>query len=285
MFYIGCPLWGYKAWVGTFFPPHTPANAFLRLYSRRLNVVEGNTTFYAIPSAEMVARWRQETPDSFRFCPKIARSISHDSLLSASKDATFAFVERLLGLGPRLGPIFLQLPPTFAPDRLEDLHSFLSFWPQDVRLAVEVRHPDFFLAAQAEMLNRLLSSFHVARVIMDTRPIRVGDAAEQQLLQTRERKPHLPVQIVSTTDFVFVRYIGHPRLEANIPFLEEWAQQLAHWLSEGKTLYVFCHCPFEEHSPSLCQELYRRVQALTPLPPLAVSDPPEELSIEQQRLF
>src|SRR5450631_4053806 len=61
MFYIGCPMWGYKDWVGTLFPPHTPASDFLRLYSNKLSTVEGNTTFYALPSQETIARWRQET--------------------------------------------------------------------------------------------------------------------------------------------------------------------------------------------------------------------------------
>lgn len=285
VFYIGCPLWGYKEWVGTFFPPRTPANAFLRLYSQQLNTVEGNTIFYAIPSAEMIVRWRQETPDSFRFCPKIPRTISHDSLLSQSKEATYALLERLRGLGSRLGPLFLQLPPSFAPDQFEQLHAFLSFWPSDLRLAVEVRHREFFGEAQAEALNRLLGDFQVARVIMDTRPIRVGSAEEQQMLQARERKPDLPVPLVSTTDFIFLRYIGHPRMEENRPFLDLWAKQLAQWWNEGKTLYVFCHCPFEVHSPAICQELYQRVSALVPLPPLGESGQATKNTIEQQRLF
>ena len=74
MFYIGCPMWGYKEWVGEFFPPRTPQSEFLRLYSRRLTTVEGNTTFYATPNAETVARWRVETPSTFRFCFKIPRA-------------------------------------------------------------------------------------------------------------------------------------------------------------------------------------------------------------------
>src|SRR5690348_11456037 len=43
MFYIGCPMWGYKEWVGSLFPLHTPQREFLRLYSQRLSAVEGNT--------------------------------------------------------------------------------------------------------------------------------------------------------------------------------------------------------------------------------------------------
>jgi hypothetical protein len=64
------------------------------------------------------------------------------------------------------------------------------------------------------------------RVMMNTRPIRVGTTQEQQVLQARERKPNLPLQIALTTDFAFVRYIGHPRMEINEHFLAEWAQTL-----------------------------------------------------------
>src|SRR5579864_182982 len=111
MFYIGCPMWGYKEWVGNFFPARTPASDFLRLYSKKLSVVEGNTIFYALPSSETIARWRQETPATFRICPKVSRSISHEARLESKRDETLFFVERVRELGTRLGPIFLQLPP------------------------------------------------------------------------------------------------------------------------------------------------------------------------------
>src|SRR5581483_2351270 len=135
--YIGCPVWSHKEWVGTFFPEHTPPGDFLRLYSHKLSTVEGNTTFYAVPSIETIARWRAETPQGFRFCPKIPRQISHTPALQATRDATLAFIRRMRGLGERLGPIFLQLPPAFGPSHLTQLESWLGFWPPEVRLAVE----------------------------------------------------------------------------------------------------------------------------------------------------
>ncbi len=268
MFYIGCPVWGCKEWVGNFFPPRTPTSEFLKLYSRRLTTVEGNTTFYATPSVETVARWRQEMADTFRFCPKVSRSISHAARLDETKGETLAFTERLRGLGTALGPMFLQLPPSFAPAHLPQLQRFLDFWPSDLRLAVEVRHPGFYTAQHTALLNTLLGQYNAGRVIMDTRPLRMGASEEQEVHTARERKPDLPVQMAITTDFAFVRYIGHPEMEINEPLLDAWAQQLARWFKQGATLYVFCHCPFEVHSPALCAELYRRVQALVPLPPL-----------------
>lgn len=288
-FYIGCPIWSHKAWVGSFFPPRTPSSDFLRLYSRKLSTVEGNTTFYAVPGAETIARWRAETPPEFRFCPKIPHDISRAPALEATREPTLAFVARMRGLGERLGPLFLQLPPNFGPNRLKQLATWLSVWPDDTRLAVEVRHPAFFEKEQSLALNTLLHQHQAARVIMDTRPIRIGPAEEQAMLQARERKPDLPVYPAITTDFVFLRYIGHMRSEINAPFLDAWATKLAQWLARGLTLYVFCHCPTEDYSPDICCELYQRVQRLSALPDLPwVKDANmenREHEIEQGKLF
>ncbi len=284
MFYIGSPLWSNKEWVGNFFPPHTQQSDFLRLYSRRLSTVEGNTTFYAIPSVETIARWRQETPPEFRFCPKISRDISHAPQLDCSTKETQFFTQRMRGLGERLGPMFLQLPPSFAPAHLTQLQAFLDFWPQDLRLAVEVRHAAFFTEPDTSTLNTLLHQYNVARVIMDSRPIRIGSTKEQQILQARERKPSLPVELTTTADFAFVRYIGHPRMEVNRPLLKTWAQQMGQWLKQGMTLYVFCHCPYEVHSPEICQALHQEVSSFVPLPALpGQADQPDQP--EQARLF
>ena len=284
MFYTGCPAWGYKGWVGSLFPERTQASEFLSLYSRKLTTVEGNTTFYATPSQETIARWVQDTPETFHFCPKVSRSISHASDLNEHKDETLQFIERMKGLGSRLGPIFLQLPPAFGPDQLVQLEHYLAFWPSDIRLAVEVRHPQFYEEAHAKTLDNLLTHYHMARVMMDTRPLRTGSAKEQKMLQARERKPDLPLHVVATTDFVFVRYIGHPRLEINLPFIESWAQQMSQWIEQRLTIYAFCHCPFEEFDPTLCNELYRRVSTFTTLPPLPL-EVSDALTIEQGRLF
>lgn len=285
MLYIGCPMWGYKDWVGRFFPPKTPASEFLRLYSRKLTAVEGNTTFYAVPNEETVMRWRDETPPTFRFCFKLPRAISHETFLEGGKAQVEAFLTRLAFLQERLGTFFLQLPPSFSPAHLDQLESFLANWPPSYRLAIEVRHPDFFEEPHAARLNELLKQHHMTRVLMDTRPIRTGPAKEQQLLKARERKPDLPVHITVTSDVAFVRYIGHPRAEVNQPFLENWGRLFAHWLDEGVTIYAFCHCPFEVNSPFICQQLYERVSAYTSLPPLPWSASHKSDEPEQGRLF
>jgi uncharacterized protein YecE (DUF72 family) len=285
VFYTGCPMWANKEWVGNFFSSHTPSSDFLRLYSRKLNAVEGNTVFYALPSSETIARWCQETPPTFRFCPKVPRSISHGAQLANSRNETLLFIDRMRELRTRLGPIFLQLPPSFGLDHLPQLEAFLNSWPTDLHLAVEVRHSDFYTEQHALQLNIMLSQHKAARVMMDTRPIRTGSTQEQQILQARERKPNLPLQIAVTTDFTLLRYIGHPRMEVNDPLLDAWAQQIGQWLKQGTTVYVFCHCPFEIHSPAICFALYERIRALASLPLLPWQPERLDSGPEQGRLF
>jgi uncharacterized protein YecE (DUF72 family) len=274
-FFIGSAVWAHQGWVGNFFPKGTKQADYLREYARRLMAVEGNTTFYATPSKETVLRWVEETPDYFRFCPKLPRSVSHAGQLMPHLSEALRFVELMRNLGTRLGPLFLQLPPRYSPKLMNDLQKFLAAWPREVKLAIEVRHLAWFTAPQHETLNALLHSHDMGRVIIDTRPIRTLSSAKidpgtmQVRVETaQERKPDVPLLPVRTASFAFVRYIGHPDVAANAPLLDEWAAQLATWLKEGATVYAFCHCPDQTYAPPLCRELQQRVAARAEIDPL-----------------
>ncbi len=289
--YVGCPIWAYKGWVGSFYPESTRPSDYLREYSRRLNAVEGNTTFYAVPSEETLARWSADTQLDFRFCLKLPRTISHSSRLSEHLEEALTFHEIVTRLGSRLGPLFLQLPPRFAPDHLPDLTIFLERWPAETRLAVEVRHPGWFDPPHKANLDSLLTEHNVARVIIDTRPIRSlkGDrilqgSVYQRLLESRQHKPDLPVVFKRTAPFAFIRYIGHPAMNRNEEFFEEWSETLSGWLREGTEVYMFCHCPDERLDPWLCRFVYERVSIRSALPPLPWSDLDGQTT-RQPRLF
>lgn len=283
MFYLGCPLWAYKGWVGDLFPPGSKSADFLRLYSRRLTTVEGNTTFYAVPKAEVVARWAAETPESFRFCFKLPREVSHSGPLARQLEATAAFVAHLAPLGPRLGPMFLQLPPGYGPAQLGDLGRWLAAWPAGRPVAVEVRHPDWYAPPGEAALMELLARHGAGRVVMDVRPIRQGGAGGALLDDARERKPDVPLRPLRSADLALVRYIGHPDPAVNEPYLDEWAARLAAWLAEGTRVYLFMHCPDEGLSPALCRAIQARLEALGAAPPLpggpADEPPPAQLSL------
>jgi uncharacterized protein YecE (DUF72 family) len=269
-FYIGCAVWAYKDWVGDLFPAGSKQGELLALYSRRLTTVEGNTTFYATPKPEVVQRWAAETPDSFRFCFKLPREVSHEGPLAAQVDVTRAFVERMAPLGERLGPFFLQLPPGYRADKIADLEQWLAAWPKEQRIAVEVRHDDWYAEPHESALMALLERYNAGRVVMDVRPLDAGPlpGADVDLQAARDRKPDVPMHPLRSGGIALVRYIGHPTLELNGPLLDEWAERVAGWLAEGTEVYFFCHCPDERRSPALCRDFQRRLELIADIPPL-----------------
>jgi uncharacterized protein YecE (DUF72 family) len=284
-FHIGCAVWAYKDWLGELFPAGSKSADFLSLYSRRLTTVEGNTTFYATPKAEVVKRWFTETPEGFRFCLKLPREVSHEGPLAAQIETTRAFVERMAGLGERLGPFFLQLPPGYRADKIDDLERWLAAWPKEYRIAVEVRHEDWYAEPHESALVELLSRYSAGRVVMDVRPLDAGPlpGADFDLQAARDRKPAVPMHPLVSGGVALIRYIGHPTPELNGPLLDEWAERVAAWLTDGIEVYFFCHCPDERRSPGLCRDFQARLARLADLPAL-----PWDLldsGMEQQALF
>jgi uncharacterized protein YecE (DUF72 family) len=288
MLYVGCAVWAYDGWADTFFPPGLPKDERLQAYSRRLTAVEGNTTFYAVPTLPVVQRWAGDTPDSFRFCPKFPRTISHTAQLKAVGPQTAHFIGVMRILGPRLGPLMLQLPPTFGPSRLRTLQDYLDSLPKDLEYAVEIRHPDWFTDENGAKLNEALRAAGVSRVVFDVRPARGSDSPDAAT--AKERKPDVPLIPEALQQSVVVRYIGSPVMDENEPYLVEWVPRVAAWLQEGRRVYFFAHCPVEDLSPFIARELYRRVSVLPALnlPPLPwdeLEKPPSYTDLTQLSLF
>ncbi|MEA5469782.1 DUF72 domain-containing protein [Spirulina sp. 06S082] len=281
-FYLGCAVWSYKGWVGDFYPDKTPQGDFLRLYSDRFTSVEGNTTFYAVPDRNTVARWKAQTPSGFHFCPKMPKIITHNDLLIPNQAEAIAFLERMGKLGDRLGVTFIQLPPNYSPEAFDDLKSFLSQLPyKEYKLALEVRHLDWFQAPHGDRLNQLLQNLNIGRVLLDTRP--VYHSSNDPQLHSRTRKPDLPLQPIVTSDLSLIRFISHPQSQFNQIFLQEWTQQIDLWLQDGKTIYFFVHCPQEEHSPQTARDFQALLEAkgtiVPDLPWNHLKMPPKQLSL------
>ena len=229
----------------------------------------------------MVRRWTAETPETFRFCFKLPREVSHEGPLAAQIETTRAFVERMAPLAERLGPFFLQLPPGYRPREIDGLARWLDAWPGELPLAVEVRHLEWFAAPNEAALMALLERHGAGRVLMDVRPLDLGPlpGAEEDLRRARDNKPDVPLHPIRTSGPVLVRYIGHPDLERNAPLLDEWAGRVAGWLADGAEVYFFMHCPTERVSPSLCRDFQHRLEKMAGVPPLpwdAQEQPPTQ---------
>ncbi len=282
-FYVGAPVWGAKFWVGNFFPPKSKQHDFLSLYSRRLNTVEGNTTFYALPSPETVARWVAETPPDFRFCLKFPKPISHEKRLVQAETETKAFLTCMELLGEKAGPSFLQLPPTFSARELPALANYLAALPTTFRYAVEVRHNDFFKAPGEAALDELLQRHNIARCSFDTRGLRRAEAKTNPILQKAQaQKPHVPERFTRTASFALVRFVGHPEIAQNADLLDEWVEHVAQWLATGDDVFFFCHLPDDQGVPQLCRDFHARVNARFKVPPMPEWD---EQGVLQDRLL
>lgn len=279
-YHLGCPVWSNRDWVGGLFAATAKPSDFLRQYSAVFNTVEGNNCFYGLPKPESVARWRDESAPGFRFCFKFPRAISHEARLRHADAETAEFLTRLtpLAQADRLGPSFLQLPPSFGPDDLPALRAYLTALPADFQYAVEVRHRTFFVKGEAErQLNRLLFELGIDRVMLDSRALFSADPADPDTRTAQGKKPRLPVHAISLGPRPFIRYIGHPDLDANRPFLEPWLDKLALWLSEGREPYVFTHTPNNRCAPQLGRLFHELLQARCPdvgvLPPWTTESP------------
>jgi uncharacterized protein YecE (DUF72 family) len=286
MLYVGCAVWAYDGWANSFFPPGLPKDERLKAYARRLTAVEGNSTFYAVPSLNAVRNWAEQTPESFRFSPKFPRAITHTAQLKNVSAQTASFIGVMHVLGPRLGPLMLQLPPTFGPTRLPVLREYLDNLPKDIQVAVEVRHPDWFTPENDAKLDEALMAQGVSRIVFDVRPAHGSDSPDA--IKAKERKPNVPLVVKALQKSVVVRYISSPVAEENDAYLSEWVPRVVDWLGEGRDVYFYAHCPLEELSPAIAYDLYRRVSAVTTLPPLPWEDaekPPSQQSMTQLSLF
>lgn len=240
-----------KEWVGRLFPAGTKSTDFLARYAEVFNTVEGNTTFYALPSPDTVARWRSQVPSDFRFCFKFPRTVTHDRLLVDATAELDESLTRISPLGPLIGTLFLQLPPRFTDaDRLA---RFLAALPRDFHYAVEKR-------SDVELAD-LLAARGVDTVVMDTRGIHASRSL--QFAEVRARKPNLPIDLRTTAAHPFVRFVPHETWSENVPNATAWADQLAAWIAAGKRPYFFMHSPDDVEAPANAYAFHALLRART----------------------
>jgi uncharacterized protein YecE (DUF72 family) len=260
--HIGAPVWSCRDWSGVVWPRATKPAAFLAHYARVFNAVEGNTTFYAVPRHETVARWRDETPEGFEFCCKLPRTITHDKALVGAERELDAFVGVLELLGDRLGPTMIQLPPSFGPRGLATLARTLERLPPSMPFAVEPRHLGLFDGGAAHRdFEALLREHGVDRVIFDTEVLHASVDRDPVVVAARSRKPNLPVLEVATGSRPVVRIVGVSDARACQPSFARWAVRAAAWIARGLRPTLFVHTPDDRAVPRLAALLHEMVSA------------------------
>lgn len=234
--YIGCAKWGIKEWVGKIYPPKTPEKNFLELYVQHYNSIELNATHYKVYGPEVIAKWAGKARGiDFKFCPKMAKSITHFGSLAAKGPLTDSFLKGVVEIGEQLGPIFIQVSDRFSPQRKQELFDYLGMLPSDLQFFLEVRHPGWFEnAKEKKELFSTLRDLNIGAVITDTAGRR--DCAHMHL----------------TVPKAFIRFVGNSLHPTDFTRCDEWIKRIRNWLDSGlQELYFFMHMHDEATSPEL----------------------------------
>ena len=158
---VGTSGWQYRDWRGVLYPEGVPQRRWLEHYAEQFPTVENNGAFYRLPRPQTFADWRARTPAGFVMAVKASRYLTHIRRLREPAEPVGRLLAALAGLGDRLGPVLLQLPPTLRADpaALDDcLAEFARQAPDaglgPVRVAVEPRHDSWWTDDIRALLTR-----------------------------------------------------------------------------------------------------------------------------------
>lgn len=269
-YFLGLPAWAFPGWKDRYFFDR-PSR--LGSYARVFNAVEGNTTFYRVPDADSVQRWRQAVEGtSFRFCFKLPREVTHDA--RPDRDVLDAFLGAIGPLRPHLGPFLVQFPSSVSPADLPAFAPVLEAVGRMGKIVIELRHTAFF--DEPELLDPVLAAFDADRVVFDSRPLFEGDLDHPEIKAARHSKPDVPVVDQTPNGVTMVRLILHPDVVSNTRYIDEWASRTADKLADGQQVYMMIHCPNNLHCPPLARQFHdaltrrRAARQLPALPPWPV---------------
>ncbi|MBV8528526.1 MAG: DUF72 domain-containing protein [Candidatus Dormibacteraeota bacterium] len=237
---VGTSGWQYDHWRGTFYAEDAPASGWLATYADRFDTVEINSTFYRLPAASAVDRWREGTPGGFLFAVKMSRYFTHVRRLRDAAEPVAHFLERVQHLRTQLGPVLVQLPPTMPID-LDRLVAALRCFPGSQRVAVEFRHESWFEASVRDALAELGAAF---------------------VLSDRDGTPHGPLW--RTASWTYLRMHGGAADGGNYTDadLREWTQRLRE-LGAGEA-YVYFNNDAHGHAPRNAGSMRRLLTSLEP---------------------
>ncbi len=218
---VGTSGWSYTAWKGRFYPHDLPTTRMLAFYAARLGAVAVNNTFYRMPRPATFAAWRAEVPAGFVFALKGPQRVTHRQRLAGVEEPVRYFYRTSAELGPSLGPVLWQLPPTLKKD-LPRLRDFLALLPRGGRAALEFRHPSWL----ADDALAVLADHGAA-------------------LCVAEDEQHA-VPLVSTAPFGYLRL---RRPDYDVAALHAWAERVA--AHRWDDAFVFFKHEDEARGPAL----------------------------------
>jgi len=222
--FVGTSGFSYKEWRGIFYPEDLPAKKYLSFYAERFHTTEINNTFYRLPTTKLTEGWYAEVPADFSFTLKLSQKITHFKKLKNVDEEMGVFLRAADALQTKLGPILVQLPPTFKKD-VPVLEEFTAKFSPGRKLAFEFRHESWLDEEVFELLRRHACAFGV--------------------VETED--PHKATPREVTGPFVYMRLRKGEYSEGE---LAEWAE----WI-RSQSVDVYCYLKHDERAPVLAEEL------------------------------
>jgi uncharacterized protein YecE (DUF72 family) len=150
--WIGTSGWQYNHWKGHLYPAGLPQRRWLERHAEAFATVELNAPFYRLPERATFEAWAARTPEDYLFAVKASRYLTHVKRLREPEEPVARLMDRAAGLGTKLGPVLVQLPPNLPADP-PALARTLACFPAGTRVAVEVRHPSWHSAEVRAVLQ------------------------------------------------------------------------------------------------------------------------------------
>jgi uncharacterized protein YecE (DUF72 family) len=218
MLLVGTSGWQYRDWRGSFYPPDVPQRRWLEYYASRFGTVENNGTFYRLPPRQTFAGWQERVGGDFVMTVKASRYLTHVRRLRDPAEPVRRLLDAAAGLGGRLGPVLLQLPPdlTSAPRLLDEC---LGCFPPQIRVAVEPRHESWWTDDVREVL-----------------------AARNAALCWADRRGSAVTPLWRTADWGYLRFHegdADPWPRYREPSLRAWAGRIATTWADGLDVYAY----------------------------------------------
>lgn len=224
MIIVGTAGWAIPGGLGARFSGDGP---HLERYARVFQGAEINSSFHRAHAVKVYAKWAALTPAGFRFSVKLPRTITHDARLRRARAPLEAFLAETAGLGAKLGPVLVQLPPSLEFERRAAARFFgLMRELHGGAVVCEPRHASW-LSPRADAL---LADYRVGRVPAD--PVAVLEAAQPG--------GYLGPAGDGTGAVVYYRLHGAPRKYWDrypIEDVRTWAAALRRW---PRTAQVWC---------------------------------------------
>ena len=278
--------------AGTFYPREaTTAEERLRFYAQRFPMVEVDSTFYALPSAETARLWVERTPSGFTFHAKaFALLTQHPSPAArlpkdvrerlkpkeganvyfkdlGARDRELIWDRFREGLQPlresgKLGAVLFQFPKWFLPSPtsyrfMEDLRE----WLPDFTLAIEFRQAAWMREDRRTRVFEFLRGLGLTYVAVD---------------EPQGFTSSVPVVLATTASFAMVRFHGRNRetwekkgLTAAERFkylydkreLAEWVPRLKSMAQEAKEVHAVMNNCYADYAVRDAEDLTELLSA------------------------